>query len=99
MSVTGEGTANPCTASVLALLVERLHDVLGHPDRPISADTRFDEDLHADSLDLVEVVESVEQELRSRGLQVSLSDAELVSLTTVGQAAERIAGATRELHP
>ena len=80
----------PDAHEVLALLSDRVATVLG-VDEPVTADTRFDEDLHADSLDLVEVVESVERALRDRGYELSVDDDELLAATTVGEAAERIA--------
>jgi acyl carrier protein len=80
----------PTTQEVLQLLAERVSTVLGVDD-PVTADTRFDEDLHADSLDLVEVVESVERSLRDQGYELSVDDDELLAAETVGQAAERIA--------
>lgn len=76
---------------VLALLSERITVVLGLDDEPVTADTRFDEDLHADSLDLVEVVESVEKALRERGYELSVDDDALLAATTVGEAADQIA--------
>jgi acyl carrier protein len=82
------------TEEVYELLVERLAAVLGVDPAEIDASSRFDEDLHADSLDLVEVVEAVERTLDGRGLAVSVADEELASFTTVGQAAELIAGQT-----
>lgn len=83
-------SAAPTTEEVLALLSERVATVLG-VDAPVTADTRFDEDLHADSLDLVEVVESVERALRDRGFELSVDDDELLAASTVGEAAQRIA--------
>ncbi len=94
---SGEGT--PDAAEVLTLLIDRLRSVVDVGPGAVTAQTRFVADLHADSLDLLEVVESVEQQLRDRGLQVALPDAELVALTTVGQAAERIAAATSRRRP
>lgn len=76
---------------VLSLLTERLEVVLDVPAGSVAPDARFDEDLHADSLDLVEVVESVERTLAERGVSVSLADDELVALQTVREAADRIA--------
>ena len=76
---------------VLSLLSERITVVLGLDDEPVTADTRFDEDLHADSLDLVEVVESVEKALRERGYELSVNDDALLAATTVGEAADQIA--------
>ena len=83
-------SAAPSTQEVLALLTDRVTTVLG-VDAPVTADTRFDEDLHADSLDLVEVVESVERALRDKGYELSVDDDELLAAATVGEAAERIA--------
>ena len=79
--------------AVLDLVVERVRTVLDLPAERVTPDSRFDEDLHADSLDLVEVVESVERVLGKRGITVSLPDDELLALTTVGEAAHRIAAA------
>ena len=78
---------------LLALVVERVRVVLDLPADRVSASSRFDEDLHADSLDLVEVVESVERTLAREGMQVALADDELLTLATVGDAAERLAAA------
>ena len=83
------------TEDVLALLTERIGVVLA-VDEPVTAQTRFDEDLHADSLDLVEVVEGVEQTLRQRGFSVAVDDDALLGSQTVGEAAQHIAaGLTR----
>lgn len=84
-------TDNATTADVVSLLAERISVVLGVDDTPVTEDTRFDEDLHADSLDLVEVVESVEKELRDRGYTVSVDDDALLASETVGAAARTIA--------
>lgn len=84
-------SAEPTSADVLSLLAERITTVLGVDDLSVTADTRFDEDLHADSLDLVEVVESVERTLRERGFSLSVDDDALLAAETVGQAADRIA--------
>lgn len=83
-------SAAPSAHDVLQLLTERVATLLGI-DEPITADTRFDEDLHADSLDLVEVVESVERTLRDQGYNLSVDDDELLAAETVGDAAQRIA--------
>ena len=77
---------------VLQIVSERVSAVLGLDGTDVGAATRFDEDLHADSLDLVEVVESVERVLQQRGFAVSVPDDELLAVQTVGEAAERIRG-------
>ena len=84
-------SAEPTTTDVLSLLAERITVVLGLDGPPVTASTRFDEDLHADSLDLVEVVEGVERALRDRGFTLSVDDDALLAAETVGQAADRIA--------
>jgi acyl carrier protein len=82
------------TEDVLALLTERISVVLA-VDEPVTAQTRFDEDLHADSLDLVEVVEGVEQALRQAGFSIAVDDDALLSSLTVGEAAQHIAAGLR----
>lgn len=82
---------------VLALLVWRIAAVMGVDAASVSGSSRFDEDLHADSLDLLEVVEGVERDLAARGRRAGLSDAELLGLRTVGEASERIAASSRDL--
>lgn len=76
-------------AEVQELLVERVAAVLGLDDA-VDLDARFDEDLHADSLDLVEVIEAVERRLAARGAAVALDDEQLLSMKTVREAADRI---------
>ncbi|HWH32008.1 MAG TPA: phosphopantetheine-binding protein [Egibacteraceae bacterium] len=76
---------------ILALLMDRLSSVLGLGDEELDEASHFDEDLHADSLDLVEVIESVERALAERGVYITMSDEELVALRTVGEAADKLA--------
>jgi acyl carrier protein len=81
---------------VLDLMVERIRAVMALPGAGLPRgaratgwrDVRFDEDLHADSLDLVEVVEGVERELRHRGHEVSVADADLAYVRAVGDAVD-----------
>ncbi len=82
------------TDDVVALLADKIATVLG-VDGPVTADSRFDEDLHADSLDLVEVVEGVEQSLRERGHHPRVDDDALLAASTVGQAAALIRAGLR----
>jgi acyl carrier protein len=82
---------------VTELLRSRLAAVLATDAERIDSTARFDEDLQADSLDLVEVVEGVERDLASRGLEVAIPDDELASLSAVAEAAERIASSVRSV--
>jgi acyl carrier protein len=79
---------------VLEFLVRRVSVVMMVEESQVNAASRFDEDLHADSLDLVEIVHGVEADLRGRGVAVALPDTVLVTLRTVSDAAERIAAHT-----
>jgi acyl carrier protein len=84
---------------VRVLLVERITAVLGVDGAGVSDGTSFEEDLHADSLDLVEVVEGVERALRDRGVDASVPDEALVSIRTVGDAVARVHERLRPLAP
>lgn len=81
---------------VLELLVSKLAEVLDVEASTVTAEARLEEDLYADSLDLVEVVEGVERRLRARGLSPRLPEGELLTLRTVGDAADRLLAACSE---
>jgi acyl carrier protein len=63
----------------------RLHalavDVLDLRDEQVVPDAHFADDLGADSLDLVELVEALEQEF-----EVTIDDEELADIATIGEA-------------
>lgn len=92
---TGGGTAGISEQDVLALLVRRLREVMALQG-DIAPDARFDEDLHADSLDLVEVIEGVERDLRALGMGITVPEDELLAVREVGEVARLIAARTRE---
>ena len=71
---------------VLELIRAHLSTELGADASAIGEGTRFKEDLEADSLDLVALV----QELEDRS-GVRISDEDAVKITTVGQAADYVA--------
>jgi acyl carrier protein len=82
---------------VLDLLVERIRTVMGLEtdervlhDKPGWREVSWEDDLHADSLDLVEVVEGVEQELRRRGVPIRVGEADLEGVRLVGDTADVI---------
>lgn len=75
--------------AVSRLLVARIQQVLLRDDG-IGPDSRFDADLHADSLDVVEIIEGVERDLAARGVRLELPDDVLLALGTVGEAARAI---------
>jgi acyl carrier protein len=93
MMSSGEPDTAVSRDDVLALVMNRVQAVFGLPPDRISSASHFFEDLHADSLDLVEVVESVERALGDRGVEVALADEQLLGIATVQEAADLIADA------
>ncbi len=60
-------------------------DLLGVDEDKITVDSRFREDLEADSLDLVELIMAFEEEFEGE-----ISDEEAQKITTVGEAVNYI---------
>ena len=71
---------------VLELIRAHLSTELGVDASRIAEDTRFKEDLEADSLDLVELAMALEEEL-----SLEIPDEELEGIRTVGDAVDFIA--------
>ncbi len=70
---------------ILAKLKPVIAEQLGVDEAEVKEDASFTEDLNADSLDLVELIMSLEEQFK---MQISDEDAE--KLTTVGEAVEFI---------
>jgi len=70
---------------ILAKLKPIIAEQLGVDESEVKEDASFTEDLNADSLDLVELIMSLEEQFK---LQISDEDAE--KITTVGEAVEYI---------
>ena len=70
---------------ILAKLKPVIAEQLGVDEADVKEDASFTEDLNADSLDLVELIMSLEEQFK---LQISDEDAE--KLTTVGEAVDYI---------
>jgi acyl carrier protein len=81
-------------AEVLALIRERLAEILEIDDGLVTRDSRFVEDLDADSLALIELVESLEEELGERTVGFTFDDEDLVDLHTVGDAVDYVIART-----
>ena len=74
---------------VLALVQQACATVLELDPATVTRETRFVEDLHADSLALVEIVEIVEEALAPRApADFHIADEDLDGLTTVGEAVD-----------
>jgi acyl carrier protein len=71
---------------------------LGVEESEITPQTSFVEDLNADSLDLVELIMSLEEEFSSEGQSVEISDEDAEKIVTVQDAVTYIMehGATDE---
>ncbi len=70
---------------ILAKLKPIIAEQLGVDEADVKEDASFTEDLNADSLDLVELIMSLEEQFH---LQISDEDAE--KITTVGEAVDYI---------
>ncbi|HVL80746.1 MAG TPA: acyl carrier protein [Actinomycetota bacterium] len=71
---------------VFALIRGRLAELMECDTNEIKMETRLEEDLEADSLDLVELAMSLEEELH-----LEIPDDELEGIRTVGDAVEFVA--------
>jgi acyl carrier protein len=75
---------------VLTLVRERLAEILEIDEARVTRESRFAEDLEADSLALIELVESLEEELGERTVGFSVDDEDLADLKTVGEAVDYV---------
>ncbi len=79
---------------VLAVLQAAVARVLEVPAEEVSRQTRLAEDLHADSLAVVEIVELVEEALAAQVARpVRLEDERLDGLRTIGDAVDLVLAA------
>lgn len=82
-----ETTATVIDSPLFRQLVDLTVDVLELAPEQVLPEARFAEELGADSLDLVELVEAIEGEFGVR-----IDDTELADVTTVGEAYELVSG-------
>src|SRR5581483_174094 len=75
---------------VLRLIRERLVEILEIDEDRFTRDARFAEDLGADSLALIELVEALEEELGERTVGFTVDDDDLADLHTVGEAVDYV---------
>jgi acyl carrier protein len=76
--------------AVLQILRERLAEILEIDEATITLDANFTEDLGADSLALIELVEALEEELGERTVGFRIDDEDLGALRTVREAVDYV---------
>ena len=75
---------------VFKIIQERLADILEIEESRITLEASFTEDLSADSLALIELVEAIEQELEDRAEGFRIEDEDLADLRTVRDAVDYV---------
>jgi len=75
---------------VYRILRERLAEILEIDEDRIKLESSFTEDLGADSLALIELVEALEEELGERTVGFSIDDEDLGDLHTVQEAVDYV---------
>ena len=75
---------------VLRMIRERLGEILEIDESRITLDSNFTDDLDADSLALIELVEALEEELGERTVGFSFDDEDLADLHTVRDAVDYV---------
>lgn len=74
----------------MATLIERLRkiivDQLGVEEEEVVPSASFVDDLNADSLDLVELIMTIEEEFSDANRKLEISDEDAAKITTVQQA-------------
>jgi acyl carrier protein len=89
--MVSETPARPVDANeVFRIIRERLADILEIEESRITLEASFSEDLSADSLALIELVEAIEQELEDRTEGFRIEDEDLAELRTVRDAVDYV---------
>ncbi|HEV7685363.1 MAG TPA: acyl carrier protein [Acidimicrobiia bacterium] len=89
--MVSETPARPVEADeVFKIIRERLADILEIEESRITLEASFTEDLSADSLALIELVEAIEQELEDRAEGFRIEDEDLADLRTVRDAVDYV---------
>jgi acyl carrier protein len=77
---------------VFELIRDRLADILEIEPSAITEGASFADDLEADSLALIELVEALEEELSERSVGFRIDDEDLEDLKTVRDAVDYVVG-------
>ena len=88
MSTDGAGPLD--RAAVLQIVKASLADILEIDASTISEGQSFVDDLEADSLALIELVESLEEEMAERSIEFRIEDEDLEDLKTVRDAVDYV---------
>ena len=89
--MVSETPARPVEADeVFRIIRERLADILEIEESRITLEASFTEDLSADSLALIELVEAIEQEMSERTTGFRIEDEDLEDLKTVRDAVDYV---------
>jgi acyl carrier protein len=75
---------------VLSLIRERLAEILEIDETTITREASFADDLGADSLALIELVEALEEDIGERTVGFTVDDEDLADLRTVGDAVDYV---------
>jgi len=75
---------------IFALVRERLAEILEVDEAVVTLDAAFADDLDADSLAMIELVEALEDELGERTVGFSIDDEDLVDIRTVRDAVDYV---------
>ncbi len=85
-------TAPMDRSAVFEIIRDRLADILEIDASEISESDSFSDDLEADSLALIELVEALEEELSERSVGFRIDDEDLEDLKTVRDAVDYVVG-------
>jgi acyl carrier protein len=91
MPAETHSTQEPIGADEIFVTVRsHLTEILEIDDDAVTLDSDFAEDLHADSLALIELVEAIEEDLGERTVGFSFDDEDLGDLKTVRDAVDYV---------
>ena len=87
---THTNAAPPDRAAIFELIRDQLAEILEIDPSKVTEQASFADDLDADSLALIELVEALEEELSERTVGFRIDDEDLEDLKTVGDAVDYV---------
>ncbi len=91
MPAETHSTHEPVTPDEVFTMVRgHLAEILEVDDATITMDSTFADDLNADSLALIELVEALEEDIGERTVGFTVDDEDLADLRTVGDAVDYV---------